>query len=60
MIAQKSATTAAALRFDRAKHVGEIARIVTRVRHDARAQQVCFSFIFAAEPQEGDGKGSLR
>ena len=40
------------MRFDGAKHVGEIARVIAGVSHNARTQQISFSFIFAAEPQE--------
>ena len=58
MIAQK-ATTATALRFDGAKHIGEVARIVTGVRHNSRAQQVGFGFVLATVFQEIDCERSL-
>ena len=48
VIAEETTTTAAGLLFDRPEHVGEIARIVSSIRHDAGAEQVSFGFIFAA------------
>src|SRR5205807_7430827 len=58
VIAEPTAT-ATTLGFDRAKHVGEIARVIAGVRHNARAKNVCFGLIFAAEPQERNGYRSL-
>ena len=63
VVAQEAAAAAAALLFNRLEHVGQIARVVAGARHDLRAQDVGFSFIFAAELQEIDTNsltGNLR
>src|SRR5215471_14610167 len=49
VIAEKARTAPASLRLDCLEHVGQSARIVTCLRHDARAQQVRFGLVFAAE-----------
>ena len=54
MTTQKAAAAAATLLFDSAEHVSEIARVVTGACHNARAEYVGFSFIFATELQEVD------
>ena len=59
MVAQETPTPAAALLFDRAEHVRQVARVVSGIRHDARAQDIGFGFVFPAVLQEGRGKGNL-
>src|SRR5438128_2052093 len=48
MIAHEAAT-AAALLFKRAKNIGQVARIIAGIRHDASAKQIGFGFVLAAE-----------
>src|SRR5205085_9594328 len=58
VIAQES-STAATLTLDGLEHVREVARIVTSICLDARAEQVRFGFVLATELQEINSEGCL-
>src|SRR5262249_42092393 len=60
VIAEETAAAAAALALNCLKHVRQIPRIVTGVGHDARAEKIGFSFVFATELQEVNTDGALR
>ncbi len=53
-------SAAATLRLDRLKHVGHVARVVPRARHDLRAKQVGLPLVVAAVSEERSSKANLR